>query len=140
MTEYSSVYLDTAPIIYALDGVEPYTQNVQSFLFSNFENDCIFSTSSITNTEYLVFPYRKSDFQKITEYERFKSILGIKSVPADDIITKKAAEIRSKYNGIKGMDSIHIATAIKSGCDVFLTNDKQLKQISEIQVLLVSEL
>ena len=87
-----------------------------------------------------MFPYRNSDFQKITEYERFKSILGIKSVPADDIITKKAAEIRSKYNRIKGMDSIHIATAIKSGCDLFLTNDKQLKQISEIHVLLVSEL
>lgn len=140
MTEYSSIYLDTAPIIYALEGVTPYTQKVQDFLFSHFENDSAFSTSSITNTEYLVFPYRNLDFQKITEFERFKSILNIKTVPADDIITKRAAEIRAKYTGIKGMDSIHLSTAIKLGCGIFLTNDKQLKQVSEIPVLLVDEL
>ena len=38
------------------------------------------------------------------------------------------------------MDSIHLATAIVYGCDVFLTNDKQLKQVEEINVLLVDEL
>ncbi len=31
------------------------------------------------------------------------------------------------------LDSVH-------GCDVFLTNDKQLKQVEEIHVLLVDEL
>ena len=51
-----------------------------------------------------------------------------------------AARFLSKYKGIKGMDSIHLATAIVYGCDVFLTNDKQLKQVQEINVLLVDEL
>ena len=140
MTGLSTIYLDSDPITYALDSVVPYAQSVQDFLFFNFERNSVFVTSSITNTEYLVFPYRNLDFQKITEYERFKSILGITLISADDAITKRAAEIRAKYNGIKGMDSIHIATAIESGCDVFLTNDKQLKQVSELRALLVDEL
>ncbi len=140
MTEYNSLYLDTAPIIYALESVEPYTQNVQDFLFSHFESDCTFISSAITNAEYLVFPYRNQDFQKIMEFDRFKAILNIKMIPADEATTKRAAEIRAKYKGIKGMDSIHLATAIAYGCDVFLTNDKQLKQVQEIPVLLVDEL
>ena len=140
MTEYSSIYLDTAPIIYALESVEPYAQSVQEFLFSHFEKDSSFTSSAITNAEYLVFPYRNQDFLKIMEFERFKSILDIKMIPANEAITKRAAEIRAKYEGIRGMDSIHLATAIACGCDVFLTNDKQLKQVQEVNVLLADNL
>lgn len=59
-------------------------------------------------------------------------------------LTKEVAEyasfIRSKYQGIKAMDALQLASAIQNNCDVFLTNDKQLKQVQEISVLLVDEL
>ena len=42
MTEYNSLYLDTAPIIYALESVEPYTQNVQDFLILAFREQLHF--------------------------------------------------------------------------------------------------
>lgn len=38
------------------------------------------------------------------------------------------------------MDALQLASAIQNNCDVFLTNDKQLKQVQEISVLLVDEL
>ena len=38
------------------------------------------------------------------------------------------------------MDALQLASAIQNHCDVFLTNDKQLKQGEEINVLLVDEL
>ena len=37
-------------------------------------------------------------------------------------------------------DALQLASAICSECDMFLTNDKQLRQVEEIQVLLVNEL
>lgn len=36
---------------------------------------------------------------------------------------------------IKALDALQIACAISSGCDTFLTRDKQLKQLKQIQVL-----
>ena len=51
-----------------------------------------------------------------------------------------AVNLRTKYKGLKALDSIHIASAIASGCDAFFTNDKQLKQISELHILYLSDL
>ena len=55
-------------------------------------------------------------------------------------ITKIAAKLRAKYKGLKGMDAIHIATSIYYNCDIFLTNDAQLKQVSEANILLVDDM
>ena len=51
----------------------------------------------------------------------------------------KSAQIRAKYKSFKSMDSLQLACAIMSGCDVFLTNDRQLRQITEIQCILLDE-
>lgn len=55
-------------------------------------------------------------------------------------ITKTAAKLRAKYKGLKGMDAIYIATSIYYNCDIFLTNDAQLKQVSEANILLVDDM
>lgn len=139
-TDFNSIYLDTSPIIYILENVEAYSERVHRFIVSHFCDNATFTTSTITNTEYLVIPYRIQDYQKIMEFERFKKILKIRVIAADDAITKCAAQIRAKYSGIKSMDALQLASAMISGCDVFLTNDKQLRQVNEIQVLLVDDL
>ena len=139
-TDFNNIYLDTSPIIYMLEDVKPYSIRVHDFVISHFRNNVMFTTSTITNIEYLVIPYRIQDYQKIIEFERFKKTLKMRVIAADDAITKQAAQIRAKYSGIKSMDALQLASAIMSGCDVFLTNDKQLRQIEEIQVLLVDDL
>ena len=55
-------------------------------------------------------------------------------------IAKKAAKIRAEYKGFKAMDALQLATACLTGCDLFLTNDKQLKQFKEIKCIMVDEL
>ena len=47
--------------------------------------------------------------------------------------------IRAQYKHFKAMDSLQLATAIESGCDLFLTNDNQLKQFSEIKCVTVED-
>lgn len=37
------------------------------------------------------------------------------------------------------MDSIQIATALLSGCDEFITNDKKLKRLDELSIILIEE-
>ena len=139
-TEYKRIYFDTTPLIYYLDSVQPYAQKVRSFIATSLEHESSFMTSTIANTEYLVIPFRVQDYEKVMEFEHFKRILNLETIFVDNSVSTQAARIRAKYKGIKGMDSIHLATAIVYGCDVFLTNDKQLKQVQEIPVLLVDEL
>lgn len=72
--------------------------------------------------------------------ESFLTDFNFRIVEPNRAITKQAAKIRSKYSGIKGMDAIHLATSLYFGCDMFLTNDTQLKQISEVNIVLVDDL
>ena len=55
------------------------------------------------------------------------------------VIAKIAAQIRAEYKGFKAMDAIQLATAYEKGCDVFLTNDNQLKQFRDMRCVLVDE-
>ena len=53
---------------------------------------------------------------------------------ADDVLSKGQTIIKL---GIKPKDALHIACAIESGCDYFLTTDKGLmnKNISDIKII-----
>ena len=55
-------------------------------------------------------------------------------------MAKKSAELRAKYKDIKLADALQLAAAIEYGCDAFFTNDKQLKQVSEINVVYLAGL
>ena len=47
--------------------------------------------------------------------------------------------IRAEYGYFKAMDALQLASACIHGCDLFLTNDKQLKQFKEIPCVTVEE-
>jgi predicted nucleic acid-binding protein len=51
----------------------------------------------------------------------------------------KAASLRAQYN-LSLMDALQIAVAILSECDAFLTNDLQLRRVSDIPVLVLENL
>ena len=99
-----------------------------------------FYTSTITDTEFLVKPYRAGDIQAISAYWEFLSSRDVLKCFITEDVAVNATKIRAKYKGIKTADSLQIASAICSECDIFLTNDKQLRQVEEIRVLLVDEL
>ena len=63
--------------------------------------------------------------------------IEVKSI--NKAIAEKAAQIRAEYKFFKTMDALQLATACIAGCDLFLTNDKQLKQFMEIRCLTVEE-
>lgn len=54
-------------------------------------------------------------------------------------IATKAAEIQARYN-LKLPDAFQIATAQNAGCDGFLTNDADLKRVTELQIIVLKEL
>lgn len=138
MIDFKKIFLDTAPIIYYLQNSELYSDNMKRFWNKYVEYDYI--TSAITVTEYLTYPYRQNDLQMIKDFYSFIENMEIQICDIDKKIAEKAAEIRAEYKFFKTMDSLQLATACVMGCDLFLTNDKQLRQFKEIKCITVDEL
>ena len=57
----------------------------------------------------------------------------------DENIADIASSLRANYT-INNPDAIQVATSLEAQADIFITNDATLKKISEIKVLLLSEM
>ena len=135
----SRIYFDTAPLIYFLDNTM-YCEKVRDFIFENYKKDAQFYTSVITDMEYSVKPYQDSNFIKVQKYNAFLSALDFKKIDINKEIADLAAKLRGKYPFLKSMDSLQIASCIFYDCDVFFSNDTQLRQVTEIKCIFVCEL
>ena len=143
MTEFKKIFLDTAPVIYMLDKniVKSFKEQTQQIFLSineqHYEPEFIMST--ITCEEYLVMPYRTNNQKAVESLWHFVSDSKITVYNIDMKIALKAAQIRAKYKFFKTMDAMQLATACVQGCDLFLTNDKQLTQFDEINCATIAE-
>ncbi|MDE6214175.1 MAG: PIN domain-containing protein [Lachnospiraceae bacterium] len=138
MTDFKKIFLDTSPIVYYLENNEVYYRNMKKFW--NEYRDCDYVTSAVTVTEYLTYPFQQNNFKLINTFYAFVNGMDIEIKSIDKVIAEKAAQIRAEYLFFKTMDALQLATACLSGCDLFLTNDKQLKQFKEIECITVGEL
>ncbi len=140
-----SIYLDANIFIYLLEGyadfIRPLTQ-----IFNCIDSGKLKAyTSELTIAEVLVKPItddNKNLQQLYKDTLEASNNLGIIPISKDILIA--AAQLRAKSlqnnNNIRLPDAIHVATANICGCDVFLTNDQKLQSLSNINVLLMSEM
>lgn len=97
-------------------------------------------TSTISLIETFILPEKQRDVFMINRYEKFFQHLPNLQVTAVDWNTGRlVSKLKAKYSGIKTPDAIQIASALLQGCSLFVTNDKQLRQVSEIKVTLLSD-
>ena len=118
-TEFRRVYIDTAPIIYYLEHSAFYMEKMKHFFESCLEHDIQIVTSTITIEEYLVFPYQSGQMEFADNFKRFLQYMNVEIVNIDDRIAEQAAKIRGRFKSFKAMDSLQLAAAIISECDMF---------------------
>lgn len=134
------LFLDSGAVIYYIDANPDYIA-LMDYIFDSFDAQKIRAvTSPITLAECLIIPIREKNLAK---QQKFIDILTLPEM-ADFIninadICIQASKLRVKYN-LKLPDALQVATAIDSRCDAFLTNDKQLSRVSELQVIVIEEL
>lgn len=87
-----------------------------------------------------MFPYNSGKIELADNFKRFIKYMNIEVVNIDSEIAEQGAKIRGKYKNFKAMDALQIATAVVSQCDMFLTNDKQLRQEKELPCMTVDDL
>lgn len=134
-----SVYIDANIFIYFLDGNEPSLSMVSPFLEKVMMGEIIGYTGDAAIAEVMVYPYKLGNLAVI---EKFKAFFA-----QDDFLTilnhdSKSFDLASSISGTKGMklvDSLHMATALKSNCDYLITHDKGIKSVDGIKIIQLSE-
>ena len=137
MIDSKKVFFDTNPIIYYIEDETDFNKKMVQIMDDYAESS--FVTSVITVVEYLTGSFRNNDSMREAEFKEMISDYRFEVVSIDWEIAEEAARIRGKYKRFKTMDSLQLAAAKVSGCDLFVSNDKQLKQYEDVKVLLVSE-
>lgn len=140
MTEFKRVYIDTSPIIYYLENSALYMDKMKRFFELCLDNNIQIVTSTITIEEYLVFPYASGKLELVDNFKRFIRYMNIKIVDINDEVAEQAAKIRGQFKSFKAMDSLQFAAAIVSKCDMFFTNDKQLRQEKSLPCMTMEDL
>ncbi|HMR44932.1 MAG TPA: PIN domain-containing protein [Saprospiraceae bacterium] len=134
------VFIDTAPFIYLLQEHPHFSKSVTYFLADRISSGDEIFTSVLSIMEFGVKPMMEGKPEINRQFEEFIERTGIVEVVIDTAIAKKAYQLRSKYWGLKTIDCLQLAAALIHNCQIFFTNDKQLKQVAEIQVLILEDI
>lgn len=129
------VALDTAVFIYFIEEDERFLPLVEEIFEAIDSGSLLAVTSTLTLLETLVGPICAGDNQLAMSYETLLSqSRGLHLLDLDHPVIRLAAKIRA-LAGLKTPDALQVATALHAECTAFLTNDREIPSIGEMQTL-----
>ncbi len=132
--------LDTSPFIYFVEQNPLYVDLMREVFSRITKGDFQSCSSVITLTEVLVQPLRQNNQTLADEYrDLLFNGVNFQLLSLTASVAETAADLRAKYN-LRTPDALQIATALENGCDAFLCNDKDLKRVTELKILILDEL
>lgn len=132
--------LDTMVFIYHFGENQIYSPLTFSIFESLEKGNFNAITSILTLLEILVKPKRENNSILTEKYKiLLETFPNLRVKTLDENIVDVASSLRANYN-INTPDAIQIATSLEAKADIFITNNTTLKKISEIKILLLSEM
>ena len=140
VTGIARLGLDSAPILYFVEGNAEFHARCKP-LFEAVDAGTVEAfTSTLTLPEVLMYPLRNNNTVLATSFRQLLlNTQRVTTAPPVTAVAEEAARLRAVYN-LRTADAIQIATSIHFGCDAFLTNDVKLKRVTELRIIVVSEL
>ncbi len=134
------VYMDTNIFIYFLEQSDGYYECVAPIIEACEAGKFIGYTGDVAVAETMIQPYRENNLSLVANFKAFfttENFLAIQS--HDAAIFDLAAQLRAR-RGMKLIDALHYATALKSGCSFFLSNDAGIKSDALMEVIAINTL
>ena len=97
-------------------------------------------TGDAVVAEVMVLPYRSADTEMIERVRAFfdtPRLFDIRTHRAPDF--DAAARLRGERR-LSMMDALHLATAVNSSCEYFVTNDSRIPDIEGVAIVRLSDL
>ena len=129
------VYIDTNVFIYFL-GMHPTYFEASARVINACAESRIFGfTGDAAIAEVMVGAYKQADPALVTRFKLFFAQRNFLTIATHDAETFDAAAQLVAQGGVKFIDALHMATALRSQCTYFLTNDRGLKSGAQLQVM-----
>ncbi len=140
LSQLNTIFIDTAPIIYYIEAHPQFGPLAKEVVTSFQSGELVAFSSVITLVEVLSKPVEAKDenlARKFSAFLREGRNISLVEISAD--IAEKAGRLRGHYTSLRAMDAIQIAISIQIGADAFVTNDKKLKQIQDLQIIVLKD-
>lgn len=136
---FKRIGLDTSPFIYHFEANEVYTSFTIP-LFRLIEEGTVKAvTTTVTLMEILVRPIAEGRMDVVEDYKYvLQNFPNLTLLDVDMEVAEKAAEIRAKYR-VRPPDAIQLGAAILFDAEAFITNDRELSKVREIEVVIMDE-
>ena len=136
----SRLAFDTAPIIYFVEANPAYDKLVSNIFNRVAGGEIEGWTSVISLSEVLVQPFvsGRNDLQKAYRELLLRSS-NFYTLPIGVTVAEKAALVRSTY-GLRLPDAIQLAFAVDAGCQAIVCNDRSMRRVTELSVLVLDDL
>ena len=136
---HGTIYLDTSTIIYSVERNEPYLTLLAPMWRQAEVGQFVLVCSELVIAETLVRPMRETN----TDLERaFRDVFAapeMQLVPATRLLWEETARLRAE-TGLKTPDALHAATALRTGCDLFVTNDTDFRRVQGLPTVVLDDL
>lgn len=139
LASHTTIGVDTTPFIYLWER-HPQYFSLSETLFRHLKEPQVQGiTSIITLIEACVLPQRQGRLDLVQAYERaLLHSQQIRTLPVDAALARRAVALRAQY-GVRVPDALQIAAAIEAGATLFVTNDRRLAKVQDIDVLLLDD-
>lgn len=134
------VYVDSNSVIYRVEGTEPLATASAPLWEALQVGLCRLITSELTLLEVLVKPLRDGNLALASVYRKVVAETeGLACLAIDRETLELASRIRADHR-LRTPDSIHAATAIRSGASLFVTNDGDFRRVVGLNVAMLGEI
>jgi uncharacterized protein len=131
------LYLDANPIIYSIEGVPEFRTAALAWIERAEAAQHAVITSRLSRLECRVKPLREGNTDLLDRFDGFFSREELELVEVSAEVIENATELRAKPS-FRAPDAIHLASAILSKADVFLTGDRSLQRCPGLTVEVLS--
>lgn len=134
-----AIYLDTSAIIYSVERNEPYLTLLAPAWRQAEAGQFVVVCSELVIAETLVRPIREGRTDLEVAFRSVFATPQVQLVPATRHIWEDTARLRAE-TGLKTPDALHAATALRTGCDLFVTNDSDFRRVQGLSVVVLDDL
>jgi uncharacterized protein len=127
------IYLDTCIVIYIIQQPAGFGPRATKRLAAALHAGDKLVVSDLTRLECRAKPLAAGDAVQLNDFDQFFTTEVEPIVLLTTAVCDRATLIRGQYR-FQTPDSIHLAAAVESGCQVFLTNDLRLARFTALTV------
>ena len=128
----STVLVDTAPLIYWLEGHAVFAERFAGMFQAATSGELHFALSTITLSEVLTGPYQAGQTALARRYEN--ALQQYRVVDITPAIAILGAQLRAQYR-LKLPDALQLASALDMGADALVTHDRDFSRVGGVVIV-----